>query len=263
MLTYRIKGDGMPVVCVPGGMLPATYLGDLGGLPGRLILVDPRGSDGQGDPESWRCDRQVAELEAVREHLGLERMTLLAHSAGASLVTQYVVQHPERIARLVLVTPSPSSVGIQLTAERRRRVLELRKDEPWYDEVAAAFEALQTGGDVERSALNPIGYARWDEEAQAQQAFEDGLAVPGALGAYYADGAFDPVETRAALGRLDVPVLVIAGALDLALDAAAGAEFAGLFPRGEAVVLEGAAHHPWLDERDAFVGTVERFLTTG
>ena len=33
---------------------------------------------------------------------------------------------------------------------------------------------------------------------------------------------------------------------------------------GEQVVLKGAAHHPWLDERDAFVTAVSRFLgTTG
>ncbi|WP_405062221.1 alpha/beta hydrolase [Kribbella sp. NBC_01505] len=262
MLTYRIEGDGEPVVCIPGGMLPAAYLGDLGGLPAQLVLVDPRGSDGLGDPESWRCDRQAADLEALRAHLGLERLTLLAHSAGASLVTQYAVQYPSRIARLILVTPSPFSVGIAMTADRRRRVLALRKDEPWYAEVAAAFEALQTGAPVDPSALNPIGYARWDDEARAQQALEDKLAVPDALSAYYADGAFDPAETRAALRQLDVPALIISGGLDLSSDAAAGAEFAALFPQGTPVVLEGAAHHPWLDDRHAFAETVHHFLTT-
>jgi len=142
-LAYRLVGDGEPVVCIPGGMLSGAYLGDLGGLSAyrQLVMLDLRGtgeSGGPGDPENWRCDRLVPDLEALREHLGLERMTLLGHSAGASLVTRYAAEHPERIEKLVLATPGTRSVGIDMTADRRRHVLESRKDEPWYPEVSAS-----------------------------------------------------------------------------------------------------------------------------
>ena len=261
-LAYRVLGGGEPLVCVPGGMLAGAYLGDLGGLSAyrQLVILDLRAS-GESGGEPARCDQLVPDLEALREYLGLEKLSLLGHSAGASLVTRYAESHPERIERLVLATPSPRSIGIDMTAERRRRVLDSRRDEPWYPEVSAAFEAIQTGEGQDWGALNPAFYGRWDGEAQAQQALEDKLANLEALQAFVSDGAFDPPVTRAALAKVDAPVLVISGALDWGLDTDAGAEYAALFPNADHVVLKGAAHHPWLDERDAFVTSVSRFLT--
>lgn len=268
-LAYRLVGKGEPMVCVPGGMLGSAYLGDLGGLSAyrQLVMLDLRGtggSGGPGRPENWRCDRLVGDVEALREHLGLEKLTLLGHSAGASLVTRYAAAHPERIAKLVLATPGTRSAGIEVTAERRRQVLDRRKDEPWYPQVSAAFEAIQAGKETDWSALNPMSYARWDAETQAQQAFEDSVANYEALGIFNSPDAFDPPATRAALAQVEAPALVLAGALDWGTDTVVAEEFAGVFPNARFVVLPGVAHHPWLDDADAFVTTVAKFLgTTG
>lgn len=56
--------------------------------------------------------------------------------------------------------------------------------------------------------------ARWDAEAQAQQAFEDSLANDEALRILSSPEAFDPHATRAALRNVEAPALVLAGALD-------------------------------------------------
>lgn len=74
-------------------MQDSIYLGDLGGLSMhcQLVVLDLRGT-GQStipeDPSSYRCDRIVDDVEALREHLGLPRMDLLAHSAGVNLAAQ-------------------------------------------------------------------------------------------------------------------------------------------------------------------------------
>ncbi|HEY4849586.1 MAG TPA: alpha/beta fold hydrolase [Streptosporangiaceae bacterium] len=84
-------GEGIPVICLPGGpMQDSVYLGELGGLSARrqLIVMDYRGTGQSGMPEdatSYRCDRLVDDVEALREHLGLDRLDLLAHYAGANL----------------------------------------------------------------------------------------------------------------------------------------------------------------------------------
>ena len=54
----------------------------------------PAPPDTPADPASYRCDRQVADVEAVRRHLGLDRLDLLAHSAGANLAYAYVEHAP-------------------------------------------------------------------------------------------------------------------------------------------------------------------------
>jgi len=256
-----MAGEGEPLVCVPGGMLGSSYLGELGGLSAyrRLVMLDLRGtgeSGGPGEPANWRCDRLVPDVEALREHLGLEKVSLLGHSAGASLVTRYAAAYPERIETLILATPGTRSVGIEVSAERRRQVLERRRDEPWYPQVKAAFEAIQTGEGADWSALNPMSYARWDAESQAQQAFEDTLANYEALGIFNAPEAFDPPATRAALAKLEARVLVLAGALDWGTDVIAAEEFAAVFPNARFTVLPGASHHPWTDDPEGFVKAV-------
>ena len=181
-VAYHVIGSGSdsaaPAICLPGGPMRASaYLGDLGGLAAhrQLILLDLRGTGESGHPAdsaSYRCDRQVGDVEALREHLGLHRMELLAHSAGGSLAVRYAAENPHRIGALALITPSTRAVGIEVPADTRRQILALRQDEPWYPAAAVGFEAIAAGRarKADRIAVTPMAYSRWDTAAQAHQA---------------------------------------------------------------------------------------------
>jgi proline iminopeptidase len=267
-LAFHVAGEGGPLVCLAGGpMLASAYLGDLGGLTEHLqvIRLDLRGtgeSDTPADLASCRCDRQVDDLETLRAHLGLERLDLLAHSAGANLALAYAVRHPERVGRLVLVTPSTMGVGITATDEVRREVVLRRRAEPLFDQVSTALASIASGHFTEDDvdAIQPFTYGRWDSAAQRHHAAMEQGRDPDLSGAYVADGAFDPAATRAALATFDVPVLLLAGELDLSAPAAVMPEYAGLFPDATLVVQAGAGHYPWLDDPAAFTETVATFL---
>ncbi|WP_084960559.1 alpha/beta fold hydrolase [Thermoactinospora rubra] len=267
-LAYHVLGEGAPVVCLPGGpMQDSDYLGDLGGLSAhrRLIMLDPRGAGGSAVPQdtaSYRCDRLVGDVEALREHLGLDRIDLLAHSAGANLAVLYAARHPERVGRLALIAPSTRAVGIEADGESRLAVARLREGEPWYGAAFAALEAIMSGNATghSRKAIEPFFYGRWDAAAQAHQAAQDGRRNEEAAAAFGAEGAFDPAATRAALAGLAAPVLLLAGEVDLNTPPSAAAGFAALFPDAEFVVQPGAGHFPWLDDADRFVATTARFL---
>jgi pimeloyl-ACP methyl ester carboxylesterase len=267
-LAYHALGDGPPLVCLPGGPMRASaYLGDLGGLSARrrLIMLDLRGTGASAVPEdtaSYRCDRQVDDVEALREHLGLERIDLLAHCAGANLAVAYVARHPERVGRLVLVTPSPIGVGIAVGVEDRLGVARARDGEAWFGEAFAALEEVVAGraeaGHWE--AVAPFFHGRWDSAAQELHAADAAQKNREAAGAFGADGAFDPEGSRAALARFGPPVLVVAGEVDLNSPPRAMSEYAGLFPDARLVVQAGASHHPWMDDAGRFRATVAEFL---
>jgi proline iminopeptidase len=268
VLAYHVFGEGNPVVCLPGGpMQDSRYLGDLGGLSAhrRLLMVDPRGTGQSATPEdaaSYRCDRLVDDVEALREHLGLDRLDLLAHCAGANLAALYAARHPERVARLALITPSTRAVGIDATGESRIETARLRKDEPWFGPAFAALEAIVAGNATDESwkAIDPFFYGRWDAAARAHHAAQEGHRNEEAAAAFGAEGAFDPDATRAALATLDAPVLLLAGEVDLNTIPATVAEFAELFANAEFVVQPEAGHFPWLDDPDRFVAATATFL---
>ncbi|MER5466072.1 alpha/beta hydrolase [Streptomyces sp. NPDC002668] len=267
-LAYRMFGDGPPLICLPGGPMQASvYLGDLGGLSAhrQLVMLDLRGTGRSAIPEdtaSYRCDHLVDDVDALREHLDLERMDLLAHSAGANLAALYVGRHPEHVSKLALITPSVMAVGIAITAGLRRETARLRQDEPWFPAAFAALEAITSGKATDdcRQAIAPFFYGRWDARAQAHQSAEDEQKNKEAATAFGAEGAFDPDATRAALARFGGPVLLLAGEVDLNSPPRATAEFTELFRNAELVMQSGAGHFPWLDDPDRFVATIAAFL---
>ncbi|MFE8012044.1 alpha/beta fold hydrolase [Streptomyces antibioticus] len=264
-LAHRVIGVGEPLVCVPGGPTDSVYLGDLGGLSAhrRLIVPDLRGTGRSAEPEdvtSYRCDRLVDDIEALRVRLGLSRIDLLGHSAGANIVTQYAARHPERVARLVLVTPGTRAVGIAVTGEERRAAARLRADEPWFPEAFAALEAITAGRGGDWEAVAPFFYGRWDAAARSHHAAsrpsnEEAVAVFGS------EGAFTPRATRAALAAVAAPVLLLAGEFDLNSPPRAVTQCAALFPEATYAVRPGAGHYPWLDDAEGFVAAVVTFLS--
>ena len=267
-LAYHPIGTGRPLVCVPGGPMRASeYLGDLGGLSAHrgLVRLDLRGtgdSEVPADPATYRCDRQVDDIEALRLALGLDRLDLAGHSGGGTLAVLYAARYPERVERLILVCPGTRAVGIEIEDADRREVAELRRGEPWFTDAFAAFERIWSGESTpaDWDAISPFMYGRWDADTQADLERRPGQRNEEAAALYYADGSLDPPAVRSAIASLPARVLLLAGEYDAALPPKRAAEFAELFARAEFVVQPGAGHSPWLDDPERFAATVRDFL---
>ncbi|KUN89541.1 alpha/beta hydrolase [Streptomyces bungoensis] len=265
-LAYHLRGAGAPLAVLPGGPMRASAcLGDLGGLAEhrRLALLDLRGTGDSAipaDPATYRCDRLVDDVEAWRDHMGLERMDLLAHSAGACLGILYAARHPDRVRRLLLITPNPSALGLRATPEERLAAARLRAHEPWFAEAFPAFEAWLAGEGGFDEVFMPFFYGRWDDTARRHDAAADEQTNDEAGERYFAEGAFTPEATRAALAALTAPVLLYAGGLDGGPRPDLVRRAAEAFPDAEVAVQPGAGHYPWLDDPDHFVRRTLAFL---
>ncbi|MFE2430700.1 alpha/beta fold hydrolase [Streptomyces sp. NPDC059373] len=267
-LAYHVVGEGEPLLCLPGGPMRASaYLGDLGGLSGerRLVMLDLRGTGDSGvpaDPATYRCDRQVDDVEAFRDHLGLERVDLLAHSAAGDLAILYAARHPERIRSLTLITARARALGVDFTEEHRREAAALRAGEPWFEAAYEAYEAVWAGSatDDDWDAVAPFFYGRWDAAARAHAAAEVEQSNFEAADVYASSGAFDPASALAAIAALDARVLVLAGERDSGPLPRVAAGIAELYPKAELAVQPGAGHFPWLDDPGRFRRTVTTFL---
>ncbi|WP_208615795.1 alpha/beta fold hydrolase [Streptomyces cellostaticus] len=265
-LAYHLRGEGEPLAVLPGGPMRASaYLGDLGGLTAhrRLALLDLRGTGDSApaaDPETYRCDRLVDDVEMWRAHMGLEHMDLLAHSAAGSLAMLYAARYPHRVRRLVLITPNPSALGMRTTPEDRLAAARLRAGEPWFAEAFASFQAWLAGEADFDDVFMPFYYGRWDAAARAHDAAADEQTNDEAADRYFGEGAFTPDATRAALATLTASVLVYAGGVDGGPRPDLARRVAEAFPNAESTVQPGAGHYPWLDDPEHFVRHTLAFL---
>ncbi|MFF3286149.1 alpha/beta fold hydrolase [Streptomyces sp. NPDC003023] len=269
LLACHDSGDGPPLICLPGGPMRASaYFGDLGGLAAaghRVVMLDLRGTGSSAvatDPASYRCDRLVDDVEALRLRLGLDRMRLLGHSAGAELATLYTARYPKQVSDLVLVTPSSRAVGGEVTAEDRLEIARLRRDEEWFPEAFEALKAVTEGRatDAHWAAVAPFTHGRWDEAARAHRTAGADQRNQDAAAVYDAEGAFTPAATRDALAGFEGRTLLLAAEFDVAAPPRTVVASADAFPRAETVVLPGAGHFPWHDAPEGFVRAITDFL---
>jgi proline iminopeptidase len=72
-------------------------------LGGRVTAVrwDQRGCGRSEQRGPYSVAQSVADLDAVRRHLGVERVAVLGHSWGAQLALRYALDYPGRVSRLV------------------------------------------------------------------------------------------------------------------------------------------------------------------
>jgi proline iminopeptidase len=263
VLVCHERGEGSALVCLPGGPGRSSgYLGDLGGLTAqrRLILLDNRGTGESAapvDPDTYAMDRMVADVEALRVHLGFERMDLLGHSAAGGLALLYAARYPERIGHLVLVTPTVQPVGIEITDEQWYAQIERRADDSWYESRLPDLKAWDAGDESRRLRAQPFFYSPWNETAEAHATRFAERSTEAATRFHTNMPAAD--KTRASLAEVTAPVLVIAGEQDPGPLPAHAAELAGIFPHGTGIVLPGA-HYPWVTAPHAFAEAVGRFL---
>jgi len=269
-LVYHVLGGGPPLVCLPGGPGRASaYLEDLGGLAATrtLVQLDQRGtglSELPSDPSTYRFDRLTADVESLREHLGLERIDLLGHSAGGMVSQAYAAQHPERIARLVLVTTRTRNGPEELADAARVRAR--RSDEPWFADAAAAEAAIETAPAVVRNALEremrPFWYGEWNERTQEHAASADGQVSPRAMVRFGKVPEQEMQALRDACAALTAPVLVLSGQLDGMMGPYCAEQVAGQFPTSTRIELAGAGHFPWVERPEEFRAAVEGFLSS-
>lgn len=271
-LAYHEKGAGEPLICVPGGPFRASaYLGDLGGLSAhrRLILLDHRGtgdSDTPADPDTYTCVNVIKDVEALRAHLGLERMDLLSHSAAGNILTLYAAHYPQRVARMVLVAPGWRATDLEFTDDEWIAAMRRRAGEPWFDEAFAAMMRLDMGEQdaATRLAASRLFFGRWTDAAREFTESEPDQVNEDARIAFRAPDSFgDPDDTRKRLAGLTVPVLLLGGDLDPAPTPRLLREFVNWFPNGRLVIQPEAGHNPWMDDAEVFVATVAGFLTAG
>jgi proline iminopeptidase len=270
-LAYKRIGSGPPLVCHGGGPgFSAQYLGNLGGLDDglELILLDPRGtggSDRPADPSAYSIQEYADDVEALRKHLGFERLNLLGHSHGGVVAMAYAAVHPDRVARLILASTLARWAPEQ--QEAMNEWVEAHAGEPWYADAKAALEAEQAGEfetDEEMAELGfrefPFYFAHYGD---VERAYVDTLRADPTNAdtlRHFNNEIFETFDLRPELERITAPTLVITGGVDFITGPPSAAEIEQGLADVSKVVIPDCGHFLFVEAPEAFVEAVTAFV---
>ena len=226
----------------------------------QLVYVDHRGSgrSAEGDPATYTLDNNIDDLDALREHLGLPRISMLGSSYGGMVAQGYALRYPERVANLILVCTAPSYRFIgdaRAIVKERGTPDQIRVCERLWQGTFENFAQLREYYYV----MGPLYSRRFRTEE-----FDDGWArgKPSfvALNRGFGDflRTFDYTER---LHEIRCPTLVIGGAHDWICPPHHSRLIAERIPRAQLKIFADSAHAVASDEPDAYLAAVRGFLT--
>jgi proline iminopeptidase len=282
---------GKPALVVHGG--PGQ-----GCLPGmrrafdpdryRVVLFDQRGcgrstphvSDPTTDLTVNTTHHLIADMERLREHLGIEKWLLHGGSWGTTLILAYAQRYPHRVSEIVMAS---------ITTSRRSEIDWLyRGAARFFPEEWQRFRAASTAnGDDDllagyvRQMADPDPEVR-DRAARAWAAWEDAVVSlePNGKANVYSDRETDRLHAFVRLcahyfandawlsdGELlrnadrlaDIPGVLVHGRLDLSCPVDTAWELARAWPGAELHVLDGSGHQGTDARREILVGALNRF----
>ncbi len=266
-LSYERRGSGPLLVCHPGGPGgSAAEFEDFAGLDDtfELVLFSPRGSHGSDPAGDYSLASYVADVDALREHLGVDRLNLLGFSHGGCVAMAYAAAHPDRVGRLLLVD-TLAVWGDEAEAEMTR-MIERRSGEPWFADAQQAIEQEQAGEfeSVDELIANlekqiPLYFHRWEGNEPTGGRLARDFAHVEPLH-HFNTVEFPTFDLRGELRKIGAPTLVVVGDDDFICGPACASAIVQELSDARLVTIPNSGHFAYIEQPEAFRAALTEFL---
>jgi proline iminopeptidase len=253
-------GDGFPVIVLHGGpgmdhTMFRPYLDALGD-EFRLLYVDERGQgrSGRVDPETLNLEVFAQDVDRLAEALDLDAFALLGHSFGAIITGWHATEIGTATAYVI-------SGGGDTSENLERDVDESisRRDDA---------DVIRRSWDLEQTAETPQDLARLMDmqlpfhfhREPPKDAFRNTVYSPQVL-KHFANIGYGQFDYTAKLKDVTKPTLVIVGEHDPTTTPRAARVLAEGIPNARLEIVRDAGHMSFVEENDAYLGAVRRFLS--
>jgi pimeloyl-ACP methyl ester carboxylesterase len=245
---YEAFGEGAhKVVALHGWFGDETFMAPmrdaLSGGEFTYIFPAYRGyGASKAETGAYTIEEISADVRALIDRLGFDKVSLVGHSMGGKFIQKIAVDAPQRVRRMVAVTPVPAAP--------------VPFDEQGWGLFSGAAEALgnrraildfTTGSRLSGAWLDNMAAASW------------GNCTKEAFAAYLL--AWAKVDFHQSVMGSEIPIKVIVGEHDGAINAEAmKATFLTWCKRAEMEIMANAGHYPMNETPVALATSIEAFL---
>lgn len=207
------------------------------------VLMDYRGyGKSKGEKGNYSMAEISSDARALADQLKWDKFNLIGHSMGGMSVQRILADAPQRVEKMVCVTPVPAS-GVPFEGD----MLKLFESATDSLDSRRGIMAFSVGGKATNAWVDKM--ARYSEQTATKEAF----------GAYFK--AWSGTNFVDAIKGKTLPVKVIVGANDAALTAdVMKATYMSWYPNAELEVMQNAGHYPMDETPIALANSIETFL---
>ncbi len=266
----REFGSGKDTILMLHGGWGAEHSGMIAMVDGleneyKFFIHEQRGSLRSPFPDSLiTYDNHIEDVERLRKELKLQKLRLVGHSMGAVLASAYAKKYPERIEKLVLLSPAylkqpfpeedlelldTSGKNYQSFSQRPAVNAELERLDLIREEPALSSK--------EETIKNRVGFAnmmlydieRWDKLANGKALYK--AKVFGLTQQTYPKEGWDFFED---FSRHSYPITIIIGDHDrFDMGNHITRKWSSEVPRIEFISMENAGHLLWIDQPNGII----------
>lgn len=246
---HRTIGSGpRTVICLPGWFGSSTGWGGdfcqlLDGDAFTYVFADYRGYGERKDVGGEHTiDEMAQDTMTLADELGAQSFSLIGHSMGGSVVQRVVSLAPDRVEKLVGISPAPAS-GVPFDEQGWALFSGAAQD----DGNRAAIIDLTTGNRLTQCWIDAM--VAHSVERSTREAFGANLE------------AWAKTDFAASLSGVSVPALAVVGENDPALgEQTIRATWMQVHPSSEIEVMANAGHYAMFETPVALATVIERFL---
>ncbi|WP_433161744.1 alpha/beta fold hydrolase [Kribbella sp. CA-247076] len=264
-LSYHVHGSGPVCLVHPGG--PGIHWPYLR-LPEleehlTMVYVEPPGTGNSGllPDGDYSVERYASFVDRLVRHLGESKVVLLGHSHGGFVAVQTALDHPDRLAGIVVydgMAFNGPELGEQAYRNLQAYVARRPPGDPVSAQVLQAWQDQPAGREEQLDVMRRLLPAYFkDFEAIEGRLTEWGKTIDITVDPNRKDTRWD---VRGRLGEIGVPALVLVGVADFICPENSARELAGGIPGAELNVFAESGHFAHLEEPEAFRDAVVGFV---
>ena len=277
-LWVETEGSGDPLFLIAGGPGNAhEYLHSFDSLQNScmLVFIDNFGrgkSDTAKNVSEYSVNRDVEDMEVIRQVMKYEKITLLGHSYGSIVVQAYAIKYPQHVKHLIISNGFFSAEMWQKNDDNSNHEIKTNYPEVWERLMqvrnAGAHssdpEHINIYGEVPYGflyAYNPEKFLKGVDPSYPNR-FNTKLyyQLVGDDGDFIIGGDIAKIDFRKQLKDLKMPVLIIAGRYDKVAVPSFEVQYKQYCPQAQFEMFERSGHNPHVEEPEKEFKIIRGFL---
>jgi len=225
----------------------------------QLVYLDQRcnGQSERVDPATCTYDQLADDIEALRQYLGFEKISVLGHSFGGMIAQVYAARYPQSIDKLLLICTAPSYGFYKDAMEFAKRIATP-------EQLKVIPELFEGNIRDEQHAIAwwDICYDLYFHVKDEKVMTETGNRPIGSLEVanYTFKHLMPQYDVRGELPHFTMPTLIVAARHDWITPVSQAEEMHRLIPGSQLIIYEESGHMPFIEEHALFIEQVTAFL---